>query len=391
MLPIKIRVGDCWLCGLTGMARTRRCPLAGGKTRSLCNVGFTHSRSRGWQCRRHNLRPFWSNLGGAGKRTGRDEYSHSARYLANYLGEADDRDGPCRCGVVLARDPTDHSRAISFLGCGQWRACYWHHHHTVRFRLDVFRFRARRSSRPSVPCIRWRFSDRRQDCRCERRKWPASRGLYPGVPYPPPAQCDLHDRHQQGGGDDPSREGRRSHRSRRRAVAVRAGVRGSVPAEIRVSNARRHDVSWQWRSARSAIDRAHPRQMAHQSLSLGFCGSRRKGSGFVGVVKSNVHADIDFGTLKAIKPEKCDLLANREASAGRLEAPIVPVGCIGVWKDALQPGKYYFPPEAFLITEIDTRAQVWTYAGGYTRSNIALTVDSKGDIVQMRTEENVPG
>ena len=113
-------------------------------------------------------------------------------------------------------------------------------------------------------------------------------------------------------------------------------------------------------------------------------------AGFVGVVKSNVHADIDFGTLKAIKPEKCDLLANREASAGRLEAPIVPVGCIGVWKDALQPGKYYFPPEAFLITEIDTRAQVWTYAGGYMRSNIALTVDSKGDIVQTRSEENVP-
>jgi len=113
-------------------------------------------------------------------------------------------------------------------------------------------------------------------------------------------------------------------------------------------------------------------------------------AGYVGVVKSNVHADIDFGTLKAIKPEKCDVLANREASAGRLEAPIVPVGCIGVWKDSLQPGKYYFPPEAFLITEIDTRAQVWTYAGGYKRSNIALTVDSKGDIVQTRSEENVP-
>ncbi len=113
-------------------------------------------------------------------------------------------------------------------------------------------------------------------------------------------------------------------------------------------------------------------------------------AGYVGVVKSNVHADIDFGTLKAIKPEKCDVLANREASAGRLEAPIVPVGCIGVWKDSLQPGKYYFPPDAFLITEIDTRAQVWTYAGGYKRSNIALTVDSKGDIVQTRSEENVP-
>lgn len=112
-------------------------------------------------------------------------------------------------------------------------------------------------------------------------------------------------------------------------------------------------------------------------------------AGSVGVVKSNVHADIDFGTLRAAKPDNCDIIASRDASAGRLEAPIVPVGCIGVWKESLQPGKYYFPPDAFLITEIDTRAQVWTYAGGYRRANIALTVDSKGDIVQTRTEENV--
>jgi hypothetical protein len=113
-------------------------------------------------------------------------------------------------------------------------------------------------------------------------------------------------------------------------------------------------------------------------------------AGYVGVVKSNVHADIDFGTLKAAKPDNCDVIVNKDVSAGRLDAPIVPVGCIGVWKDSLQPGKYYFPPDAFLITEIDTRAQVWSYAGGYKRSNIALTVDSKGDIVQTRTEETVP-
>jgi hypothetical protein len=61
-----------------------------------------------------------------------------------------------------------------------------------------------------------------------------------------------------------------------------------------------------------------------------------------------------------------------------------------VWREALPPGKYYFPTDAFQITEIDTRAQVWSYAGGYKRSNITLTVDSKGDIVQSRTEENVP-
>lgn len=113
-------------------------------------------------------------------------------------------------------------------------------------------------------------------------------------------------------------------------------------------------------------------------------------AGYVGVVKSNVHADIDFGTLKATKPANCDVIVNKDQNAGRLDAPIVPVGCIGVWKEALPPGKYYFPSDAFQITEIDTRAQVWSYAGGYKRSNITLTVDSKGDIVQTRTEENVP-
>lgn len=116
-------------------------------------------------------------------------------------------------------------------------------------------------------------------------------------------------------------------------------------------------------------------------------------AGFVGVVKSNIHADVDFGTMKAFKPESCDVIRSAQPASGeelqRLDAPIVPVGCIGVWKDSLQPGKYYFNPDAFHITEIDTRAQVWTYAGGYKRANITLTVDSKGEIVQNRTESEV--
>jgi hypothetical protein len=114
-------------------------------------------------------------------------------------------------------------------------------------------------------------------------------------------------------------------------------------------------------------------------------------AGFVGVVKSNVHADIDFGTLKAHKPDKCDvMLMNKADDKGKLDAPIVPVGCVGVWDKSLQPGRYYFNPDAFALTEIDTRAQVWTYAGGYRRANISLTVDAKGEIVQNRTEVEVP-
>ena len=108
-------------------------------------------------------------------------------------------------------------------------------------------------------------------------------------------------------------------------------------------------------------------------------------------MKSNVHADVDLGTLKADKPAKCDFISTgKPEEKGRLDAPIVPVGCVGVWDKSLQPGQYYFNPEAFALTEIDTRAQVWTYAGGYRRANISLTVDAKGDIVQNRTEVRCP-
>ena len=114
-------------------------------------------------------------------------------------------------------------------------------------------------------------------------------------------------------------------------------------------------------------------------------------AGLVGVVKSNVHADVDFGTLKADKPAKCDLVAPaRPDDKDKLDAPIVPVGCIGVWDKSLQPGQYYFNPDAFTVTEVDTRAQVWTYGGGYRRAQISLTVDAKGEIVQNRTEVEVP-
>ncbi len=113
-------------------------------------------------------------------------------------------------------------------------------------------------------------------------------------------------------------------------------------------------------------------------------------TGFVGVVKSNVWASVDFGTLRSTKPEKCDVIGNADKSEGRLEAPIVPVGCVGVWKDSLQPGVYYMNPNAFTITPIDTRAQVWTYAGGYDRCNISLEVDSKGELKQDRKCTPVP-
>jgi len=112
-------------------------------------------------------------------------------------------------------------------------------------------------------------------------------------------------------------------------------------------------------------------------------------TGFVGVVKSNVWATVNFGTLSADKPAGCDVIGARDRNEGRIEAPIVPVGCVGVWQAALQPGKYYIHPKAYTITPIDTRAQVWTYAGGYERCQIALNVDGKGEITQRRNCEKI--
>jgi SPFH domain / Band 7 family len=113
-------------------------------------------------------------------------------------------------------------------------------------------------------------------------------------------------------------------------------------------------------------------------------------TGFVGVVKSNVWANVELGTLRADKPDNCSVIGGGSRSEGKIEAPIVPVGCVGVWQASLQPGKYYFNPDAFTIIPIDTRAQVWTYSGGYPRCEITLTVDSKGDITQNRQCTAIP-
>jgi hypothetical protein len=113
-------------------------------------------------------------------------------------------------------------------------------------------------------------------------------------------------------------------------------------------------------------------------------------AGFVGVVKSNVHGDVDFGPLRTSKPDTCDGLVNKDARVQRLEAPIVPVGCVGFWDKPLQPGKYYFNPDAFEVKKIDARAQLWTFAGGYKRANISLTVDAKGNVIQTQSETDVP-
>ena len=109
--------------------------------------------------------------------------------------------------------------------------------------------------------------------------------------------------------------------------------------------------------------------------------------GFVGVVKSNVRSRVDFGNLKAEKPSDCSPRTDASSPTGGLSVPLVPVGCIGIWEQALNPGKYYINKKAYTVTLVDTRVQTWEYRGGFTRRAISLAVDQQGRITQR--EESV--
>ena len=125
--------------------------------------------------------------------------------------------------------------------------------------------------------------------------------------------------------------------------------------------------------------------------------------GFVGVVKSNVVAGVHFGNLIANKPTSCRqktvstnssgeaVIANqKKGDQGILTAILVPVGCIGVWEKALQPGRYYVNEAAYKVTMISTRVQTWEFKGGYKRRYIDLSLDQAGNLTQSQRSQDVP-
>src|SRR6266404_2141541 len=91
--------------------------------------------------------------------------------------------------------------------------------------------------------------------------------------------------------------------------------------------------------------------------------------GFVAVVKSNVVDSVHFGKLAAV---------------------LVPVGCIGIWEKALQPGRYYVNEAAYKITMMSTRVQTWEFKGGYIRRYIDLSLDQSGNLKQTERVKEVP-
>ncbi|MBV8119521.1 MAG: hypothetical protein JO081_06240 [Alphaproteobacteria bacterium] len=127
--------------------------------------------------------------------------------------------------------------------------------------------------------------------------------------------------------------------------------------------------------------------------------------GSVGVIKSNVVTAVDFGSMVAPKPDphSCRqkrVFANSSGKAvasepkkedqGVLTAVLVPVGCIGVWEQALQPGRYYVNDAAYKVTMISTRVQTWEFKGGYKKRYIDLSLDQAGNLTQSQRAQDIP-
>jgi len=108
-------------------------------------------------------------------------------------------------------------------------------------------------------------------------------------------------------------------------------------------------------------------------------------AGHVGVVKSNVSQP----GINCVEEEVSASTASREA----LTVPLVPRGCVGIWKEPLFPGAYYLNRQAYEVTLVDTRVQTWEYKGGYTKRIIDLSVDQQGNIQQNErsVQEQIPG
>ncbi|MEQ8824612.1 MAG: SPFH domain-containing protein [Filomicrobium sp.] len=107
-------------------------------------------------------------------------------------------------------------------------------------------------------------------------------------------------------------------------------------------------------------------------------------AGHVGVVKSNVSKP----GVSCVKEE----VKASEFVPGALSVPLVPPGCVGIWREPLLPGAYYLNRKAYEVTLVDTRVKTWEYKGGFTKRIIDLSVDQQGNIKQNeRTEtQKVP-
>jgi hypothetical protein len=107
-------------------------------------------------------------------------------------------------------------------------------------------------------------------------------------------------------------------------------------------------------------------------------------AGSVGVVKSNVSLPGSHCVEEEVKA------AEARGLEGALSVPLVPPGCVGIWRDPLLPGAYYLNRRAYEVTLVDTRVQTWDFKGGFIKRLIDLSVDQQGNIRQTERTEPHP-
>ena len=107
-------------------------------------------------------------------------------------------------------------------------------------------------------------------------------------------------------------------------------------------------------------------------------------TGQVGVVKSNVQQP----GLNC--KEEMVRVSQAQHDSDALSVPLVPRGCIGLWKEPLLPGAYYLNRHAYDVTLVDTRVQTWEYRGGYRLRTIDLSIDQQGNLKQVESTTDVP-
>ena len=107
-------------------------------------------------------------------------------------------------------------------------------------------------------------------------------------------------------------------------------------------------------------------------------------TGQVGVVKSNVQQP----GLNC--KEEMVRVSQAQHDSDALSVPLVPRGCIGLWKEPLLPGAYYLNRHAYEVTLVDTRVQTWEYRGGYRLRTIDLSIDQQGNLKQVENTIEVP-
>jgi len=107
-------------------------------------------------------------------------------------------------------------------------------------------------------------------------------------------------------------------------------------------------------------------------------------AGHVGVVKSNVSKPQVSCFEQEVKA------SDAQSIEGALSVPLVPTGCVGIWREPLLPGAYYLNRKAYEVSLVDTRVQTWEYKGGFSKRIIDLSVDQQGNIRQTERSETQP-